>query len=437
MNLKDILAKDASALTDEEKAFLVSKESELSEDDKAKFADVLETGDEVDEDALKALIGDAVAGALEEKGEKVSALTEKLADGIVSRFFKGAAAQRKRAIEGDPVEKDAKADDITRKFMRALFDGDKAAAKALSTSSTGDDDPKAGLTIPTELRNEVLRIAESQYGVARRDFMYLPFTGPGNTRTIPALGTSVSVFWTDEGGKKKSTQPQFAIVEQTLKKLAAIVPMTEEILEDSGINLTQLIATLFAEAVAKEEDAQFFAGTGNPWTGILYNSQVNSITTEGAASDVTADDLLAMQDETPSGANDGAKYYFHRSWLSQLRTLKDNQGRYILSGPAGGAPGTLWDKQYETLDVLPARTDAEQGDPVIIYGNLKKAAIFGDKQQLRVKLLDQATITDADDETVINLAEQDMVAIRIVERVGYVLALPKAVTVLKVGEDES
>ena len=40
--------------------------------------------------------------------------------------------------------------------------------------------------------------------------------------------------------------------------------MTEEILEDSAINLTQLIGELIATEIAKEEDAQFLAGTGSP-----------------------------------------------------------------------------------------------------------------------------------------------------------------------------
>jgi len=48
-------------------------------------------------------------------------------------------------------------------------------------------------------------------------------------------------------------------------------------------------------------------------------------------------------------------------------------------------------------------------------------------------MLDQATITDTDGETAINLAEQDMVAMRFVERVGYVLALPEGIAVLKTG----
>jgi HK97 family phage major capsid protein len=324
-----------------------------------------------------------------------------------------------------------------------LLSGDSAkireiAAKQKAVTDSTVDDSKAGLLIPSELLTEVLRIAEKQYGLARRDMMYLPFSGPGNSRTIPALGTSVTVKWTGEGAKKQSTAPEFSIVTQTLKKLAAIVPMTEEIIEDSAVDIVALLGQLFAEATSKEEDIQFFAGTGSPWTGILNNGLVNKVSqASGDVYQLTADDLLDMIDATPTGALTGAKFYFHRSILSIIRKIKSNDGQYIYQAPSAGLPGTIWNYPYETSDAFPEASSVATGDQYVLFGNLKMGAIFGDKQQLRVKMLDQATVTDDDGSTVINLAEQDMVALRIVERVGYVIALPKALTVLEAQPTQS
>jgi len=448
--LKEILAKDPADLTSEEKAFLRSKMSKLSDDDKEKFADCLKAeedgGDDedededeegLDEDAVKALVTGAIDEAME---KKLEARVDDIAKSIVEKFMAGAKKSRSKVHADKKVEKDQTADEKTREFMKALLNGDRARCKALTTSTSGSDpdDAQAGLLIPPELMAEVLRIKEEQFGLARRDFRYLPFSGPGNSRTIPSLGTSVNVFWTGEGVKKTSTQPKFNLITQTLKKLAAIVPMTEEILEDSAINLTSLIAELFAEATAKEEDIQFFAGTGSPWTGILNNGDVGQVTqASGGVDDITADDLLDLVDETPTGALNGAKYYMHRTVFSKIRKLKDSQGNYIYQRPSGDQPGTIWNYPYELSDAFPTAADVETDDAYVLFGNLKNAAVFGDKQQLRVKLLDQATVTDTDGTTVINLAEQDMVALRVVERVGYVLALPTAVTVLVAGEPAS
>jgi len=45
--------------------------------------------------------------------------------------------------------------------------------------------------------------------------------------------------------------------------------------------------------------------------------------------------------------------------------------------------------------------------------------------------LTEATITDTDGETSINLGQQDMIAYRFVQRGGYVLPKPTAIVVLK------
>jgi HK97 family phage major capsid protein len=276
MTIKELLAKKIEELTAEEKAFLKEHASELTAEQKTLYAEIV--GDDEDEskgldlEKVKELVSASVQEAIAKKVDAIS--TE-----IVSKFTAGVADQRKRALAGKDNKKDMKADEKTRAFMKCLLEHDIAGAKALTTSDSGTspDDAKAGLLIPEELRAEVLRIAETQYGLARRDMLYLPFSGPGNERPIPTLGTSVKVFWTGEGKAKKSTQPGFDLVKQTLKKLTAIVPMTEEILEDSAINLTTLLGALFAEAVAKEEDLQFFAGVGTPWTGVLNNGNVNIV----------------------------------------------------------------------------------------------------------------------------------------------------------------
>lgn len=449
--LKALFDKGIKDLSDEEKAFIV-EQKELLDDEQAKAFKSILDGDEDDEKLDETGLEKVMGAMIDEKLEKMaSAMAEKFAKRLTDSRGKGIDIKAGANVEDD--------EDSTRKWFAAVMAGDKAKAaelsqkawdaaktsadkkirgfaKALTTSTV--DDAKAGSLIPPELYAEVFRIKETQYGLARREMFYLPFTGPGNSRTVPNLASGVSVVWTDETERKSSTQPSFSLVTQTLKKLAAIVPMSEEILEDSAVNIVGLLGELFAEATAKEEDIQFFMGTGSPWTGILNNGEVTQVEqASGSVDQLTADDLLDMQTATPSGALDGAKYFMHRSVLAIVQKLKGSDGQYIWQRPAEGRPGTIWNYPYETSDAFPAAADVETDDPYVLFGNLKKAAIFGDKQQLRVKMLDQATVSDSDGETVLNLAEQDMVALRIVQRVGYVLVLPAAVTVLVAQEPVS
>ena len=381
---------------------------------------------------------DEEGGEDEEKAlnAKAEALADKIANRIASKFFDGVNKQRSKFLGGKPVKKNEDEGDYkvkTVKFFKAVLGGETERAKTMTTS-TGDT-PKGGYLIPpAEFMADVLRIA-SEYGVARREMMYLPFSGPGNSRQVPRLGTSVSVTWTNEAAKKSGTQPVLDLVTQTLKKLAAIVPFTEELLEDSAVDLYTLLVDLFAEAIGVEEDTQFLAGTGSPWTGVLKNGlvQVVNMGTGEGFSAITADDLLDMTSKVKPSVRRGGKFYMHTTVMDVVRKLKDTYGQYIYQQPAGDIPGKIWGYEVVESDVMPALTDTAAASAFVIFANLKKVAIMGDKQQLRVKLLDQATITDTDGQTAINLAEQDVLALRVVERVGYVLALPAGVCVLKSG----
>lgn len=455
MNIAKLIAKfmesGYTALAEDEKTLLKSNVGLMSPAQRSKFESEeaeatdgedegeAEAGDDdaVDEKALKEMISKSV-------DSEINASLDKVAEKLVVKFFANAEKQRTKAIDSG-----RKADDpsreSTRAFMKALLSNDKKALLEMSQKTTtynqAGDDARGGYTVPDELRAEVLRIAETQYGLARREFAYLPFTGPGDSRKIPTLASSVGVNWVNEGAKKPGENVTFGLVTQTLKKLAAIIPMTEEILEDSAINLTQLVATLFAEAVAKEEDAQFFYGTGSPWTGILNNGSVAVVAlgTGVGVSGISFEKLLDMQDSCPSGALPGAKYYMHRHILTYLKKLRadavsaaDGKGMFLLP-PSKRDIEEMLGYPIELSDAFPDKTLSGASKPFVIFGNLKMAAIFGDKQQIRAKLLDQATITDGDGSTTINLAEQDMLALRLEERVGYVLALPTAVVVLKTG----
>lgn len=438
--LKEILAKNPSDLTDSDKAYLAAHSDVLTDEQRVKFAVEADEDEDEDEDETEtkgldvSSVRKLINGSLEDSQKKFEERMEKKMEDIATKFLDGVEKSRAKASD-TTTKKDEKADDVTRRFIKALIAGDRVTAKALTTTNPASDSPDdsgAGLLIPTELMTEVLRLKE-EYGVARREMRYLPFGGPGNTRTIPALGSSVSINWTGEGARKKSSQPKFSLVTQTLKKLTGMCPLTEEILEDTALPLTPLIAELFAEAITAEEDAQFFAGDGTVWTGILNNGSVTKVQqTSGGVTNITADDLLDLKNAVPASVRKAGKYYLHSTVLAYVQKLKGTDDHYIWKeSPSESQPGTIWGRPYELVDSMPDATEVVNGDKYVIYGDLKKGCIYGDKGAIRVKLLEEATITDTDDETNLNLAEQDMVAMRVSQRVGFVVAVPPAIAVLE------
>jgi HK97 family phage major capsid protein len=419
--------------TPEEGEEIVDEDKEAEKEDEG-------DGDEEDEKAVKEDLKKFI------KDETIANLDKELdakSEELVKKFFDGVAKQRKAAIDGRkaPVKKTSE-QELTRKWWNCLVNQDISGARAIQKDylREGDDASGGYLVPPPALMAEINRFTE-QYGVARREMRYLPFSGPANSRKIPRLGSSVSVYWASEAGKKSKTKPSFELVTQTLKKIVAIAIYTEELVEDSAIDINALLGELFGEAVAKEEDRVFFAG--NTDDGDVYNGILNAtgivpvVMGDGdVAADIGVDDLIDMKYAVPKEVRQTGKFYGNSAIFKLCEKLKDKNDRYILHDAQNGNAPTLCGRPYEELDILPDDDLVTEETPFLIYTNLKKTCVYGDKGTLRLKLLSEATLDfDDSDESPnnINLAENDMQALRIVKRTGYVPVLPSGIAVLKTG----
>lgn len=445
MNIKEILAKISKGLkiSADELAFLKGNAEYLSKDENEAVADaeVEETPDadadeedtdedaDVDEKALQSVISKEINKAVSKAVGNLNTKSEdedEDDDDAVANKVKAHTVVNKTA-------KQKKNDAETRDFVKALLNKDFASLKAMSTSTT--DSAKAGFTIPEALETEIVRLVEDQYGLARQEMRYLPMSGAGNSRKI-TTGGALSVFWTDEAGSKTSTQPTLARATQELKKLAAIVPMTDELIEDSAVNLTTYVAELFAEAIAKEEDAQFFAGDGTVWTGVVNDANVNTValgTDETFASDITPAKLRAVLTATPLASRKNGKWHMNTGAFDIIAELKDGNGAYIYPALQNGSSTRLMGKEVVLNDSLNDGSSTTAEAPILFFGDLKKCAVYGDKGGMKIKISDEATIRNVADDGDINLFEDDMTAVRVVKRTGYVLALPTGITVLENG----
>lgn len=437
--LKALLKKlaDGLSITQEEKDYLVSKSEELSDEqnEAVENAEVVEEAEEegagedgdeeVDEKGLASFIKSEVSKAISNSMASLSPSekAEEIAKDIKSKRAKGVV----------DTTKDVNADRKTRDFIKAILSNDVQTLKAMTTAD--DDTAKAGYNIPEELEAEVQRLVQDQYGIARREMRYLPMSGAGNSRKI-TTGGAISVYWTDEEGDITSTQATFGRATQTLKKLSAIVPLTEEVISDSAINLTAYVADLFAEAVAKAEDDQFFDGDGTAWTGLLRDSNITAValgTDETVGSDLTLEDLQAVLDATATPALRNGKWYMNKSVFGVIKMLKDGSSNYIFPDLARGTSKDLLGYPVVLSDSCPASSVTTASRGMILFGDLSKGAVYGDKGGMQVKTSSEATIRNVADNADINLFEQDMVALKVTRRVGYVVTVSDYMTRLTNG----
>jgi len=299
----------------------------------------------------------------------------------------------------------------------------RVGQKTLTYMSEGDN-VQGGHLVPIEFFNEVQRIPCS-YGIARRDCRVIPMTS--SSMRIPTSAGLPTMYWiTTEGDEKSESKPTFGLITLNPKVGYILVVFTEELLADATPPIVQYIIEVSKEALSAGEDNALFNGNGGAGiTGVLAcGTAVIMDNNRQAFNQIHSDDLLDLIDGVACNAEANAKFYFHKNILTWLRKLKDGQGNYILQPAVGSLPPTLWGYPYETSPMMPSNANSAVNTPFVIFTDMKRTVAFGDRQQLMMKLADQATISG------INLFTHDMQALRLTERFDIECLLPTGITIL-------
>tara|TARA_R100001143_G_scaffold50178_1_gene45127 strand:- start:5822 stop:7192 length:1371 start_codon:yes stop_codon:yes gene_type:complete len=434
--------------TEAEKAKAAEMFKQLDSEDQAEVQDQAEAVadlPETEEEAESADDGDDVDEEQVEKGIKAlfsreGKRIEKSIKTEIKSYFdeqKALAEQKAGVYHPDAQAKRKEVNALLRKTATALISGDMSVLKEMTTDDSGS--PYAGYTVDSELSAEIRHLV-TEYGVARREMETVQLT-KGDIK-VNDLVTDVVVYWVDEGAVVNSTQAVLGQETLTLKKLGAIVTLTSELLEDTEIDLVSFMASRIAEGFAKAEDEAFFKGDGTSsfgsFTGLLEDGNINEVVMSSgntAFSNVTAEDLIDMQDATPQGAQ--GKYYMHRTIMSYVRKLRadavsasDGAGEFVYQAPSQAGPATIWGQPVVLVEAMPAKGDSAVSTSFVLYGDLRKAAILGYKGAIKAKRFDSGEVRNVADSADINLITTDREAIRWTQRVGYVVVIPTAVTKL-------
>lgn len=359
---------------------------------------------------------------------KVKEIVAEIKDGLTKEVVDQLKAElplRKDIFGSEADEAKAqKLDEQTKaaEFFKAVFHQDRARAKELGQRKGQNEttDADGGFLVPEYVSNEIITVANN-YGIVRKLARHIPMSS--HILRVPSA-SGVTVYRISEGAKITSSKATISRTTLTAKKLAALIPVTNELLDDSNPDIVSLLTTLAGEAFAAKEDEWGLAGldTGE---GVFQSTGVTGVTMgagKDAFSDVTLEDLLNMQGELKSGALSGAKYVMNHTVLNLLRTLKETTTGGYLLGPAYMATQpALWNLPYETTDALPGVGDSAAATKFIALVNFAYM-MFGDRKSLTMEISNDATVTDTDGTTVINSFEQDMSVIRFIERIDIQLA---------------
>lgn len=355
--------------------------------------------------------------------------------------------EREVGVYSKEAQKDAKrkvANEFLKEGIKSLINGSEtegfAKVKAeMTTDSTGT--PYAGYITDSYLSAEIRHLV-TEYGVAAREFTTVSFME--SSYKANNLATDVTVYWVDEAGSIKSSTAVLGQETLELKKLAAIITLTRELLQEQEIDFISFLGSRVAEGFAQSEDEAFFIGDGTStygsFTGLLENASVNEVTMDsgdGAFADLTVGYLREMQDETPQGALSNAKYYMHRSIGTILRGLRedavsagDGAGAFLYKAPSGGDPANIDGYPIVFVEAMPKSSASAVDTSFILFGDLKKTTIRGVRGGIIADRFNAGTVGTDGASTGINLITTDREAVRWISQVGYIAILPSACTKL-------
>ena len=274
----------------------------------------------------------------------------------------------------------------------------------------------ADALIETQVANEIFEgvVKESK---ALSMFKRLPNMTSDKTK-LRVLDSLPVAYFVDEGtnnGRKNLSKIAWDKKFINAAELAVIVPIKENVLNDASIDIWAELRPRIVEAFAKKIDNAMFFGVDKPsdWRKGLVPSVVDATatvteTSAGLYSDIN--DAMVKVEESGYDVNGilggvGLK--------GKFRMMLDTTGQPLNTTEIGQVrrefmDNGVWNKNTATL----------------IVGDFNQA-VYAIRQDVTYKVLTEAVIQDPSDGSILyNLAQDDMVALRVVMRLGWEIPNP-------------
>ncbi len=287
-----------------------------------------------------------------------------------------------------------------------------------SISRDGSLDP----LVPTPVSAEIIQSLPASSAV-----LTLARSVPMSSQTsrMPVLSVLPTAYWVSgDTGLKQTSNQDWTNVTLTAEELAVIVPIPQAYLDDAQVPIWDEVKPRIAEALGAAVDGACLFGVNKPSTFStdIYSAAIaaGNIVTAGAGADLGVD----VANLGGKVARDGYPingFVAVPGFAWNLYTMRSAQGIPIYQpnlqdeGPGGRLFG------YTMREVLDGAMDPTKAS--LIAGDWSKA-ILGVRQDITFKLFTEGVITDGAGAVVLNLMQQDSVALRCVMRIGFATANP-------------
>ena len=237
-----------------------------------------------------------------------------------------------------------------RNGLGELSQEERQALAEMRAQGVGVND-KGGYTVPKEMQARIVEQMKAYGGIAQ--VAQILTTSDGRTiEWITADGTTEEGELIGENTAATEADTSFGIASLGAKKLSSkIIRVSNELLQDSAINIESYLADRIAQRIGRAEAKYLIQGTGagTPAQPKGLAASVTGTTAAKVAGKVDWLDINALLHSVdPAYRNVGnSRLAFNDNTLKLLKEMVDGQNRPLwLPDVAGVAPSTILGKQY-------------------------------------------------------------------------------------------
>ena len=340
--------------------------------------------------------------------------------------------ERQDAIENEmnrptstPILNRPAADDREdEKKGRAANSYKKAFWKALRAKSVPHEvydalqvgtDSEGGYLVPDEFDHHLIDALKEEN--IFRKLAHVIQTATGD-RKIPVVASHGTASWIDEEAAYPESDDAFSQVSIGAFKLATMIKVSEELLNDSVFDMPSYIAVEFARRIGAAEEEAFFTGngTGKPLGILAATGGAQTGVTAASTTAITFDEVIDLFYSLRAPYRKNAVFTVNDATVKALRKLKNGAGEYLWQAAlTAGAPDTLLGRPVYTSAFMPT---AAAGAKTIAFGDFGYYWV-ADRQGRAFKRLNEL------------YAATGQVGFLASERVDGKLILPEAIKVLQ------
>ncbi|MBD5089507.1 MAG: phage major capsid protein [Clostridiales bacterium] len=280
------------------------------------------------------------------------------------------AIYKQRELEEDaPKEKEEKKEEETQEERDYkdfdAFIRNEVETRDATTLNKGDN----GAIIPSTIANKIIDKVVDMCPIYHDAERY----NVKGTLTIPYYDETsgkIAMDYAEEGTDGESGSGSFKNISLTGFLARAITEISKSLINNSQFDVTNFIINKMAQAIAVFLEKEAIHGTDNKIDGL---KGITQIVTAAAATAVTADEIIDLQEAIPDQYQANAYFIMNKKTRTAIRKLKDGQGNYLLNKDATSRWGyTLFGKDVYTSAQV---DEMAAGKTAIYYGDMKGLAV--------------------------------------------------------------